>query len=163
MKGMQLALPLLVLAGAASELDAMGSRREVDPFFASLEVFQPLEASLFFVGLRVTGVSAGRFGFEAGASTTYGAKMGELSALGVFRLAGDPVLLRAGLSHMPGEGGTGDHGPSRSSTGLHAGASLLTGGEGDRVRVRLDYTYRWLPSSGRGFSSLGIGLVFPMQ
>jgi hypothetical protein len=154
-----LAIPLLCLGpGGGPGPDAMDSTREVDPFFVTLEIFQPLVESLPFVGMRATGVFNRRFGLEGSASKVFVVSMAELSALGVLRLAGDPFLLRAGVSFGTG-GGLGGKG----TTGFHAGASLLSGDEGDRVRVRLDYTYRWFEGSNRAFSTIGIGLVFPMQ
>jgi hypothetical protein len=80
----------------------------------------------------------------------------------VIKLLGDPVLLRAGVSHVPSYG-NGDHGFSDAATGFHVGASLLSGDVDDRARFRIDYTYRQFGHRERGVSSVGIGLVLSLQ
>lgn len=160
MLGLILLVPLASVPAPPSAADPMNATREVGPLSISFAIDQSIEEGLPLpsVGLRLTGVAQRRFGLEASAWTSAFAKLAELSALAVVKLAGDPVLLRAGASYVPSYG-SGDHGFSDPATGFHVGASLLSGDVDDSVRFRLDYTYRRFSRPDRGASSLGLGLV----
>lgn len=162
MLGLSLALALASAPAVPRAADdPMNSTREVGPFFATLQIDQPIRKdTLPLLGARLTGVFQRRFGLEASVSTTAFAKLSEVSAVGVIKLVGDPVLLRVGVSHIPGRD-TGDH-RSDAVTGFHVGASLLSGDEDDRVRFRLDYTYRQFGRQDLVFSSVGLGLVLSL-
>ena len=139
----------------------MSSTRDLAPFFLTLQIDQAIgkEPGLPMLGARVTGVFQRRFGLEATLGKAYPfVTLAELSAVGVVKLIGSPVLLRAGVSHVPAHQ-VSEIGFADAATGFHVGASLFTGDLDDRVRVRFDYTYRQLKQD-RGFSSLGIGVVF---
>jgi hypothetical protein len=131
----------------------------VDRVFVTLEAFQPLESSLPFYGLRAT-ARFGRFGLEAGGSSLVLplVKMADLSVVTTWPLSRTSFLLRAGVLGLRSYDHE-DFGNHRDGVGFLAGASLFSGKKGDRVRVRLDYTYRW--STRGGFSSIGLGLVIP--
>jgi hypothetical protein len=132
--------------------------------FATFQLDQALEEGppLPIPGARLTAVFQRRFGLEASVGKAFFATLSELSAVAVVKLLGDPVLLRAGVSHVPSYG-SGDHGFSDAATGFHVGASLLSGDVDDRVRFRIDYTYRQLGRQERGVSSLGFGLVLGLE
>jgi hypothetical protein len=161
MLGLILAVPLACGPAAPSAADdPMSSTREVGAFFATLQLDQALEKdlSLPMPGARLAAVFQRRFGLEASASNALFVNLWELSALAVIKLVGGPVLLRAGVSHVPRHG-DGDHGFTDASTGFHVGASLLSGDVDDRVRFRIDYTCRQVGRRDRSVSSLGFGLV----
>jgi hypothetical protein len=160
MLGLVLAVPLACAPAAPGAADdPMNSKREVGALFVTLAIDQGLgkEPGLPLMAARVSGVFQRRFGLEASLSNLVFAKLGEVSALGVVKLAGTPVLLKAGVSHMAAGGG-GDIGRWDARTGAHAGASLLSGDVDDGVRWRFDWTHRVIPGR-HGFSSLGVGLV----
>jgi hypothetical protein len=160
MLGFILAVPLACVPAASAPADPMSSTREVGALFGTLQIDAANEDGtlLPMLGARLTGVFRRRFGLEVGASKAFFATLSELSALVVVKPLGNPVLLRAGISHLPRTGG-GDHVFVGAATGFHVGASLLTGDVDDRVRVRFDYTYRQVGRRDRGVSSLAIGLV----
>ena len=165
MFGLILAAPLAcVMAVPQAADDPMSSTREVGPLFATLEIELALEKdpSVPLLGARLAAVFERRLGLEASVSAAPFTTLSELSALAVIKLLGRPVLLRAGVSHVP-RGGTGDHGFVEATTGFHAGASLLSGDVDDRVRFRLDYTYRRFGRQDRDFSSVGLGLVLGLD
>lgn len=150
------ALPILCLG--------LGAAPTADPLFLTLEAFQPIEEGIPFVGLRAAGVFESGWGAELAASTTaFFGTIRELSGLRVVSFGGAPIVVRAGVSFVPGSRGNGDIGTTQAMNGLHAGASLLTGDERSRVRARFDYTFRWFDRTDRGFSAIGIGLVIPLQ
>lgn len=160
MLGLVLAVPLACVAAASTAAgDPMNSKREVGALFVTLAIDQGLgkEPGLPLMAARVSGVFQRRFGLEASLSNLVFAKLGEVSALAAIKLDGTPLLLKAGVSHMPAGGG-GDIGRWDARTGFHAGASLLSGDVDDGVRWRFDWTHRVMPGY-RGFSTLGVGLV----
>jgi hypothetical protein len=161
MHSLILALPLMWLAADAGAPADPAKQRYPDRFFVTLEAFQPLEQSLPFCGLRLSG-RFGRFGLEASLSSLVFPvlKIADVSALAVLRVAGHPFLVRAGVSGFRSYDDEG--GGPRTATGFHVGASVFTGKAGDRARVRLDYTYRSVDMLDNGFSSLGLGLVIPL-
>lgn len=155
-----LLVPLVWLASSpGTQEDASKQDRGVDRFFLTLEAFQPLEASLPFCGVRAT-ARLGRFGLEAGYSSLVLplVKMADLSMVTTWPLSRASFLFRAGVVGFRSydHEDLSDH---RDGIGFLVGASVLTGKKGDLVRLRLDYTYRGHPRGG--FSSVGLGLVFP--
>ena len=165
MRGLILVVPLACVPVAAAAADPMNSTRELAPFFLTLQIDQAIgeEPGLPMLGARVTGVFQRRFGLEASlAKVGPFATLAELSAVAVVKLVADSVLLRAGVSHVPGAVtyANADIGDRDAATGFHVGASLFTGDVDDRVRMRFDYTYRQFAGQDRGFSSLGLGVVF---
>lgn len=144
---------------------SIGSPREVGALFATLQIDASFEEGhlLPLLGARLTAVFQRRFGLEASVAKAFLATLSELSAVAVIKLKGIPVLLRAGVSHVPGYPGNGDIGRWDAATGFHAGASLLSGDVDDRVRFRIDYTYRQLGHRERGVSSVGLGLVLNLD
>ena len=157
-----LLVPLVWLASTpGTQGDAAKPDRGVDRFFVTLEAFQPLESSLPFCGVRAT-TRFGRFGLEAGYSRLVlpVVKMADLSMVTTWPLSRASFLFRAGVVGFRSY----DHehfSDSRDDLGFLVGASVFSGKKGDRVRVRLDYTYRGHPEGG--FSSVGLGLVFPAR
>ena len=140
--------------------DPTNSTREVGALFVTFQLDQGIgdDPGLPMLGARLTGVVRRRFGLEVTASKPDAlATLWELSALAVVQPKGIPVLLRAGASHLPGWDIT-DH-SFDGADGFHVGASLLSGDVDDRVRFRIDYTYRELGHRERGVSSVGLGLV----
>jgi hypothetical protein len=160
MLGLVLAVPLACAAAAPTAPDdPMNSKREVGTLFATLAIDQPLGEGVPLPGGRLAAVFGRRFGLEASVTAVVLAgTLGELSALGAVKLAGIPVLFKAGVSHLEGAG-SGDHGFHPALAGFHVGASLLTGDVDDGVRWRFDYTYRKLGRYGGGVSTVGLGLV----
>lgn len=151
MQGLLLAIPLMCLApGDGVEYDPMNSKREVDPFSVTLEIFQPLEESLPFLGLRMTGVFDRRFGIEGSVSKVFVLQMAELSALRVLRIAGDPLLLRAGLSGGSGGRESGSaYTPAPPSfpvtwaTGSGCGSTTPSGGSPDPTAASRPSGWGW--------------------
>lgn len=166
MLGLILALPLAcVPAVPQAAADPIKPTREVGAVFVTLQVDEAIQEGppLPMLGARLTGVLDHRFGLEASvAKVSPFATLAELSAVAVIKLLGDPVLLRAGVSHVPGYGNS-EVGLHDAATGFHVGAALLTGDVDDRVRMRLDYTYRRLGPWERGVSSVGLGLVLGLD
>ncbi|MET0551565.1 MAG: hypothetical protein ABW221_00910 [Vicinamibacteria bacterium] len=138
----------------------MNSKREVGTLFATLALDQPLGEGIFMASARLSAVWQRRFGLEASVSEVpLAGRLGELSALGAIKIAGIPVLLKAGISQTdPIESGDRSSAHSMSRTGFHAGASLLSGDVDDGVRWRFEWAHRVMPGYG-GFSTLGVGLV----
>lgn len=99
MHSLILALPFMSLAADPSATAGPARDWSPDRFFLTLEAFQPLEEGLPFCGLRLSG-RFDRFGLEAGLSSLVLplARITDVSALAVLRLAGHPFLLRAGVS-----------------------------------------------------------------
>jgi hypothetical protein len=158
MLGLVLAVPLACTAAPSTAADdPMNSKREVGALFATLAVDQPLAEGLPLLGARLTAVFQRRFGLEAGVAKVWFVNLGELSVVAVVKPFGNPVLLKAGLSHLPGQT-VRELGIHDAATGFHVGASLLTGDADDGVRWRFDWTHR-LMHGYRGFSTLGVGLV----
>ena len=156
-----LLVPLVWLASSpGTQADPSKTDRGVDPFFVTFEIFQPLESSLPFGGLRAT-ARFGRFGLEAGASRLALpiVKMADLSVVTTWPLSRASFLLRAGVVGFRAYD-YHDFSNTRDDVGFLVGASVFTGKKGDRVRVRFDYTYRGHPRGG--VSSLGLGLVIPL-
>jgi hypothetical protein len=168
MLGVILAIPLACVPAAPRAADdPMNSTREVGALFATFQLDQALEEGppLPIPGARLTAVFQRRFGLEASVGKAFLATLSELSAVAVVKLLGDPVLLRAGVSHVPGyvSYANADIGNRDAATGFHVGASLLSGDVDDRVRFRIDYTYRQFGRQERGISSLGFGLVLGLE
>ncbi len=162
MLGLILALPLACAPAVPTAADdPMNSKREVGPLFATLDIDQPIEEALPMFGAGLAVVFQRRFGLEASYNAIVFGRLAEFSALAVIKLLGSPVLLKAGVSHIPGWD-TGDH-DFDGATGFHVGASLLSGEVDDRARFRLEYTYRQLDRRGSGFSSVGLGLVLGLH
>ena len=156
-----LLVPLVWLASTpGTQGDASKPDRGVDRVFLTFEVFQPLESSLPFGGLRAT-ARFGRFGLEAGYSRLAlpVVKMADLSVVTTWPFSRTGFLLRAGVVGFRAYDHE-DFSNTRDDVGFLVGASVFTGKKGDRVRLRLDYTYRGHPRGG--FSSIGLGLVVPL-
>jgi hypothetical protein len=165
MLGLILAVPLACAPAVPPAADdAVSSTREVAALFATLEIDLALEedTALPMLGARLTAVFQRRVGLEASVNAWGLVTLSEVSALAVIKPLGNPVLLRAGVSHVPRHG-SGDHGFVDAETGFHVGASLLSGDVDDRVRVRFDYTYRQFGRPDRGVSSVGLGLVLGLE
>jgi hypothetical protein len=162
MLGLILVVPLAYAPAAPKAADdPINSKREVGALFGTLAIDQPLEEAVPSLSARLAAVFQRRFGLEASVGSVGFDRLSEASALGVIELAGMPVLLRAGVSHVAA-GGSGDHSFYGAKTGFHAGASLLSGHARDRVRWRFDYTYRQLDGPDHAFSSAGLGLVLDL-